>query len=181
MKGRKTWERGYAAGLIDGEGCISIKKVNNFNKKRNPEYSLQVSMNLLDAEPIDFMYGCFGGSIYHIKASEYDNQHKDNWRWEINRKSAQQFLKQILPFLRIKKSQAELGIRFEDNRVYQKHENNRYLPFDKETLDKYEWFYRECQRLKTIHTSSAVVTTKRVEPIKSVSDSLVLQEEVTVS
>ena len=181
MKGRKTWERGYAAGLIDGEGCISVKKVNNFGKKRNPEYSLQVSMNLLDGGPIDFMYGCFGGSIYFIRASKYDIVHQDNWRWEINRKPAQKFLKQILPFLKIKKNQAELGIRFEDNRVYQKHEGNRYQPFSQDTLDKYEWFYKECQRLKTIHTPSAVVTTKRVEPQIAVSDSLVLRKEITVS
>ena len=30
-KGRKTWERAYAAGIIDGEGCIGISRLSRKN------------------------------------------------------------------------------------------------------------------------------------------------------
>src|SRR3990167_6141130 len=126
MKGRKTWERGYAAGLIDGEGCIQIKKVNNFNRKRNAEYDLQVSMNLCDGEPIDFMYGAFGGKVYFLQPYDKESNRLPNYRWEIMREPAKKFLKQILPFLKIKKPQAELGIRFQDQSITQDHKTGTY-------------------------------------------------------
>lgn len=171
MKGRKTWERGYAAGLIDGEGCISIKKVNNFNTKRNVEYSLQININMTDIESLDFMFGAFGGRLY--KNLQSLENHLSVHRWEITRESAKKFLKQILPFLKVKKIQAGLAIRFQDLRKKEERKNGRYRPIFQFKLDRYEQFYQEMKRLKI---SNADVTTKRVEPISSVSDSLVLQE-----
>lgn len=175
MKGRKTWERGYAAGLIDGEGCIQIKKIKNLNHKRNPEYSLQISMNMVDTEAIDFMKGVFGGSVYG-PLKTYGKGFRPNYRWEITRKSALTFLKQILPFLRVKRVQAELGIRFQFNRITQDHKHGKYQPFSKETIDRYDWYYREMRRLKKIHLSCADATTERIDS-ETGSDSLNLQEQ----
>ena len=177
MKGRKTWERGYAAGLIDGEGCISIKKVSNFNTKRNVEYSLQININMTDIESLDFMFGGFGGRLYKNLQS-IENRLPVN-RWEITREPAKKFLKQILPFLKVKKSQAELAIRFQELRKKEERENGRYRPIPQFKLDKYEQFY---QAMRNMKISNAGVTTKRVEPTiisqvpLLVSDSLVLQE-----
>ena len=176
MKGRKTWERGYAAGLIDGEGCIQIKKVMP-RGKRNTEYSLAININMTDIESLDFMFGVFGGKLY--KNIQRIENCLPVHRWEITRDQAKKFLKQILTFLKVKKSQAELAIRFQELRKKEARENGRYRPISQFKLDKYEQFYQEMRNLKT---SNAGVTTKRVEPIiisqvpLSVSDSLVLQE-----
>lgn len=170
MKGRKTWERGYAAGLIDGEGCIQIRKV--MKKGHNHlSYQLQVSMNQSDGESIDFMYGAFGGKTYQMKA--YQDGRLPNYRWEIIGDKAMSFLKQILPFLRIKKAQAELGIRYQVNKV---RAINQFVPQKQEDLEKYEWYYQEMRRLKTVHQPYAAVTTKRTDSLVVGSDSLVLQE-----
>ena len=157
MKGRKTWERGYAAGLIDGEGCIQIKRVGNNGKSRNPEYNLQVSINMTDEEPLKFMLGCFGGSIYHTKQHGYG--FREVYRWEITRKPAEKFLKQILSFLKNKKKQAELGIRFQQQRITQTHAHGKYQPFPQYVLDKYHSFYEEMRKLKS---PVAGATTKRI-------------------
>ena len=112
MKGRKTWERGYAAGIIDGEGCISIRKIMK-EGHNNYSYQLQVSVTQVDGNIVDFLYGAFGGKVYNKKAIA---PRQNYYRWEIISRKAMIFLKQILPFLTAKKPQAELGIRFEVSR-----------------------------------------------------------------
>ncbi len=176
MKGRKTWERGYAAGLLDGEGCISIRIVNPTvnNRQVNPCYNLQVSMNMVDGESIDFMYGCFGGNIYHKKV--YQENRQEHWRWEISSDRAVKFLKQILSFLKCKKAQAELGIRYQLEKNRLRKPSSQHNLYSHSSLKKFEWYYREMQRLKTIHIPCAAATTNRVDPQVVGSDSLVLQE-----
>ena len=175
MKGRKTWERGYAAGLIDGEGCIMIRKIQPNEKYNFPSYQLQISMNQIDGDCIDFLYGVFGGKAYDIKSYQENRLH--NYRWELVGDKAMSFLKIILPFLRIKKIQAELGIRFQLNH---KKAVNQFVPQKPSDVERYEWYYQEMRRLKTVHNPCAAVTTKRTDPEKG-SDSLVLREQVTVS
>lgn len=181
MNGRKTWERGYAAGLIDGEGCISIRVINptENNRQINACYNLQVSMNMVDGDSIDFMYGCYGGNIYHKKV--YQENRQEHWRWEITSEKAMIFLKQILPFLRCKKPQAELGIRFQiERRKLPKVINQHNMP-SSEQLKSFLWYYKEMQRLKTVKNPCAAATTNRINSQKVGSDSLVLQEKETVS
>ena len=174
MKGRKTWQRGYAAGLMDGEGCIQIKKVKHPNGSRNAEYSLQININMTDGGSIDFMYGTFGGWVY--VSQQYGLGSLPVYRWEIRREKAKKFLKEILPFLKGKKEQAELGIRFQENRETQQRKNGRYQPSPQYLLDRYETFYLKMKELKKVHIPSAAVTTNQATPQVEASDSLNLQE-----
>lgn len=174
MKGRKTWQRGYAAGLIDGEGCIAIRKVKptKNNRQINACYQLQVSMNMIDGGAIDFMVGTFGGHVYAHKASSPERL--NHWRWEIISGKAMVFLKQILPFLKCKKTQAELGIRFQ---LCKRKVTNQHDLYTKEELNRMEWYYREMRSLKNIHIPCAAATTNRIGSQNVGSDSLVLQEK----
>jgi hypothetical protein len=171
MKGRKTWQRGYAAGLIDGEGCIAIRKIND-KRRNNLSYQLQISVTQVDGCIVDWLFGVFGGKVYTKKAI-YPRQ--NYYRWELTSKKAMCFLKQILPFLTAKKPQAEIGIRFE---VSRKIAINQFKPQKPEDLKRYEWYFQEIRRLKHEYTPCAVATTNRTDSRNNVgSDSLVLQEK----
>lgn len=172
MKGRKTWERGYAAGLIDGEGCIQIKKVSS-RPGRSTEYSLQININMVDKGPLDFMLGAFGGKLYFIETKSIDRQ--SVWRWELSRKPALPFLKQILMFLRCKQEQAQLAIRFQCMRMHYEQHSGRWQRIPQHILEQFEQFYVDMKNLKS---PCAAVTTKQDDPHVEGSDSLNLQERI---
>jgi hypothetical protein len=162
-KGRKTWERAYAAGLIDGEGCIGISRINRTNYSQwngnfnNHEYRLTVNINMTDRKALDFIYGAFGGYILPVK--QYDLERLPVYRWEVRSKAAMQFLKQILFALRTKKEQAELAIRFQSLKSRQTYGRNNPLP--QYTWERYEKYYQEAKQLKN---PRAAVTSKQDDP-----------------
>lgn len=158
----KTGQYAYAAGIIDGEGCISIRKVPLKNRIGIYEYSLTVLVNQTDGEAVDFLRGCFGGSIYK---THFDKQRLAVYRWELRGNKASEFLKHIFSFLRIKKAQAELAQRFQLSIIKgadKRHERNqRGTPLTQFEREFRLWCYEEMQKMKAIHhPSRAVVTTE---------------------
>ena len=156
LKGRKTWERGYAAGMIDSDGCISLYRGHkNIRGNDFVHYRLMVIVNQTDGRAIDFLYGTFGGNLYRRNA--VGNRRPFLYRWELGGEKAQRFLKQILPMLRIKREQAELAIRFQDirkshtgcNQWTGKHDSNLYNEL-----------YHRLKNLKKIWLPSVAAETK---------------------
>lgn len=98
----------YTAGIIDGEGCISIHKSMNRNSYRR---AIHISVGNTNPWLINWLEFNFGGSsrIYHPKNSKW----KDSWQWELSAKQAGEFLEMILPYLKLKRAQAELAIQFQ--------------------------------------------------------------------
>lgn len=104
----------YAAGFIDGEGCISISKVLP-PRYTSPSYWLEIKVSSTDEASIDFLNTVFGG---HTRSRAKDQSMKKEgwrtaWEWSITGTSAQQFLMQILPYLKIKHHQATIAIEFQ--------------------------------------------------------------------
>ena len=93
MKQNNHIRYAYLAGVVDSDGCIS------YYAKRN---QVRITVNQKDGRAIDYLYGAFGGNVYKSKGPVY--------RWEIVGKRAQSLLKRLIPFLRIKKHQAELSL-----------------------------------------------------------------------
>lgn len=103
-------ELAYIAGFFDGEGCIYVvKMVGN----KNPGYSLKLEINQrLDNDSIlYYIQSKFGGNIHHKRPSFNSNRHT---RWSIHGDLAIAVLKQLLPYLKIKKLQAEVAISYND-------------------------------------------------------------------
>lgn len=92
----------YLAGLFDGEGTIGI-----YYRRRN--YIQSVKMSSVDIRDLRELYESFGciGSF-----AVYDNKSTTNYpqaRWGITKRSEiVSFLNLLLPFLRLKRSQAVL-------------------------------------------------------------------------
>lgn len=124
MKRTKENKLAYAAGIIDGEGCISIYKKSFRNGKfkgtdaRN--YHLTVVVTQKDGKMMDWLYGNFGGSISLHK--KWDRPEQKCWahEWTLNYQKAADFLKQILPYIVAKKRQAEIAIQFQSRITYGK-------------------------------------------------------------
>ena len=99
----------YMAGIFDGEGCISIGK----HKKRghwNAAYSLKVAIVMCNAYIPNLFQFAFGGKVY---TQNRGGRYLPEWHWAIAANKAVEFLKILLPYLRLKKDEAELAIRFQ--------------------------------------------------------------------
>jgi len=101
-------ELAYIAGLLDGEGCITIAAGfrNRNNPNWNPEYALHVSVSNQFLPALEYLKSATGlGSIHH------DRGH--NFKWQISCQQAAEFLKYLRPHLIIKAKQADIAIKFQ--------------------------------------------------------------------
>lgn len=97
----------WAAGFVDGEGCISITVRKPRRAQRTPQYTAQLGVFNLDPAPLVKLHQMFGGTIYfrsrvsHLRAVG---------EWRIKGKNAAWALEQLRPFLIVKREQAALAI-----------------------------------------------------------------------
>ncbi len=105
---RRIEEMAYYAGIIDGEGCISYYK------------SLGVSVEGLYPKTLIEMHTVFGGSVSEIKRANK----RRYYRWRIYGQDAGRCLQMLLPYLREKKEQAEVGL---EAMCYPKHSDKRKM------------------------------------------------------
>jgi len=89
----------YLAGLFDGESWIG------FTKNR-----LRISVQMVDKGVVERIFLQCGGGFYKVKRRE--GQNYNTYCWNINGVAAASLLKELLPFFVVKKSQAEVGIRW---------------------------------------------------------------------
>jgi hypothetical protein len=99
-------QRAYAAGLVDGEGCIWIARTVRY---RNPSYFLGVYIANTDWRMIDWMHAHFGGTIRNRPPDPRANR-RQVFYWQVLAGKAVAFLEQVQPWLVIKSREAELGI-----------------------------------------------------------------------
>ncbi len=101
-------ELAYIAGLLDGEGCITIVKGHHTRLHPNwsPEYALHVSVANQFVPALEYLKSATGlGSIQRDRGK--------NFKWLINCQQAAELLKVIRPHLRIKFKQADIAIKFQ--------------------------------------------------------------------
>lgn len=109
----------YIAGILDGEGSIMIQKQasKSFMAQRaksgcfHPHYAPAVRIGMLDKEPLDLIVETtligyvYQEKLYHRKRPMY--------RWMARSKNdISKFLTLVLPYLLVKKKQAELCLKF---------------------------------------------------------------------
>lgn len=139
----------YAAGFLDGEGCIRI----NFRKARqgrSDQFALLVMIAQKDGRPIDWLAGNFGGVVY-LKNKKMDGT---NWiyEWKQTDRGAYLFLKEVFPFLLYKKEQAALAIRFQERLKYERArnqpDNGRFAGLSTHEQEVRLQMYKEMSALK---------------------------------
>lgn len=103
----------WAAGIIDGEGSIFVMTQKRKDRERDTNYILRVSVQSTDpymTKELQSLWPAAEFSVQRDKREECSNTLK----WQVNGKKATKFLKEILPFMRVKHKQAKLAIEFQE-------------------------------------------------------------------
>jgi intein/homing endonuclease len=110
----------HLAGLIEGEGTITINKAPVTRKRKRmcgikSTYRLVIKITNTIEEMIDFCTDEFGGNKIKVKRRENTENGglwKQQWVWDLSPRDSYKLLRQLLPYMICKLDQAALGIEF---------------------------------------------------------------------
>lgn len=104
-------ELAWAAGLIDGEGCIGIDYKRRPSDSRHPSYRLRLRLNMTHKSTVIRLKRILrAGKVRFRKAGK--SRWKDQYVWSVSGKIARRILIQLLPYLCTKLRDAKIGIKF---------------------------------------------------------------------
>jgi len=115
----KKTDLAYIAGIVDGEGCICLTKRKDSSHKRGYYYCVEVKVVNTQQWLIEYLHFNFGGGDITKNNNTKMKNAKPLWQWHISLRKATEFLKLILPYLHLKRAQAELCIAYHERQ--QKH------------------------------------------------------------
>jgi hypothetical protein len=93
----------YAAGIIDGEGCITLWK-------RGSLFRLSLVVATCDKYICPWLFRTFGGRLYPRKLK--DPTRHPQYFWYPKDSDAGKFLRAIFPYLKLKQEQAKVGLKY---------------------------------------------------------------------
>ena len=103
----------YAAGLFDGEGWITLNKW-EVPGRDYIRYQLFVGIGMVHKPVIDAMHSNFGGNVFVKRPSAGQSERtRTGSIWRLSLGPAAAFLEKIVPYLIVKKDEAELAIEFQ--------------------------------------------------------------------
>lgn len=133
----------WAAGLIDGEGCLHIKK-------RNQSYAPRVEVAMTDEGILLDLQKLWGGRIHKRKPQQ---KRKQAWQWYLtDMVDVRHCLLAILPHLRgrNKSQEGKVLLEFIDFRLAELNGRKKMMKPSQTFLDRAERDYLEMKRLKTL-------------------------------
>ena len=86
-------EIAYAAGIIDGEGTITLGR----EKATSPYRHLIVSVSSTTIDILRFLQTHYSGSISTHKT--YAEHHLQSWSWKVQNRGALKLCSEVLPYL----------------------------------------------------------------------------------
>jgi hypothetical protein len=97
----------YVAGIVDGEGCIRIKKMRALKcqGRKTPAYHATIKIKMVDQGVVDFVASVLDGRVTCERNSLKSG--RPFFACHISDKKAENAIRLILPFLRAKRRQAE--------------------------------------------------------------------------
>lgn len=102
----------YIAGMLDGEGCISINKRKDKEYKRGHSFYANLRITNTYLPVLLWIQDQFGGLGSIVEQPRKENR-KRCWQWKVATNQAAAVCKMLLPYLRIKKRQAEILVEFQ--------------------------------------------------------------------
>ena len=126
----------YAAGFIDGEGCVTVR-ASTSPTAVNP--SMYASVTISQADPYGSMLQWFadrwGGAIRKkFRRPSASPRERDAWEWCVVGQQAYRLLEGVRPMLKIKGPQADNALRLKQGRRQGMTGRNRSLSADEITL-----------------------------------------------
>ena len=180
----------YWAGLFDGEGCVKVIKINRSIKDselRSNKRAWRGQIEICGSHyPTMFeFHNLFGGTIYCVNAD------KEGWlplyRVTMLQKQAENFVKVVFPYLKIKKEQAINFLAFRktfkhnycgSKPLHKRIENRRWKMFDlARTLKREAWKPVTTEREKTCINMKGLIPI-RVMPQSELAGILTAREKL---
>ena len=93
----------YAAGMLDGEGCIYI------SPGTTHQHQLSVVFSQTDSRSLEFLAYRYGG---RVRPGKVTSAGRPTYQWHLTGKSAMDFLSSVRPYLIIKEEQADIAARW---------------------------------------------------------------------
>ena len=97
----------YIAGIIDGEGCICIRSVTS---RGCSYFQSRLIIGTSSSSLAEYLTRVTGTGFRRTHSHAQKANWKPMFRWELGSLQATELLKQVLPYLQIKRVQAELFI-----------------------------------------------------------------------
>lgn len=122
MKQQECFKYAYIAGVLDSDGSMFISR--DRTKKGTASYKLNVKIAQKQRKVVDYVQGIMGGRAVAAR-SQLSGSGKEiiMYDWHVVCDRALNVLKKVYPFLRGKKDQAEICIRFQERMIKQKRNN----------------------------------------------------------
>ena len=134
----------YIAGVLDGEGTILVGKYPR-KGNRNLAYRGFLAIGNTHVPLLQFIKGVIGGKIIMQKKSSGDYAGSICYSLSLTTNEIRKWLPELLPFLIVKKEQAEVLLAF-----LEKQANNASAPVSDELLEFYESCYQKLKALKKV-------------------------------
>lgn len=143
----------WDAGILDGEGSISLLKLSRHTASGFPNYTLKVSIGVRRDRDLS-MFTRYGGHI----ADHPGKGRTQPWHsWVVTGTECLVFLKAVYPFLRWKRRLAELAIAFQEYMEERIGSGYRAMPVSEEE-DRFR---------KEIYVEMRALNNVRLVPVKS--------------
>lgn len=106
-------EMAWMAGIVDGEGCITISKQ---RREGRPSLAFRTSITISNTnlKLLEPFVKWWGGGIYSPRQA--NSKWRQTFTWHCSNGVAVKFLESIMPYLKGKRRQAELVLEFEHNK-----------------------------------------------------------------
>lgn len=112
----KRVDAAYLAGILDGEGCISLQRYKQAGRdgegKRGAKsfgYSLTVSVEINSEAVVLWLIDLFGGNY---STRHRSGNRKRQYKWSVYGKACKPILEIALPYMKVKNAQAEIALDF---------------------------------------------------------------------
>ena len=106
-KNSRSTDLAWAAGITDGEGCLYIS---NTTSQGHPAYTLYLQIKMCHKGAIEQFAKISSGRAYQ---KEMTPSGRKIWKCTLAGRKAADFLREMLPFLTVKKAEAKVAIKFQ--------------------------------------------------------------------
>ena len=128
----------WCAGFLDGEGTITIKRARRKDTKGiNYQPYVSCGQTVKGEIAMKRLQEIFGGSLYYYRQK---GQREDTVQWAVASQKAKKCVEQIIPYLILKKKQAELLLEYTNTEWTR--EKNTFNLTD-ESREKRELFFQK--------------------------------------
>lgn len=135
-------ELAYLAGFFDGEGCITVVR------RERGKMTLAVRTSQVNPAPLYRFVKAFGGKVEPIKGSLQPGR-RQAYQWGRYSQNASDVLEALLPYLQVKRAEAEMGIALHWN-ITQTDGRRHKGPLAEIDIQAREWIYDMLKYVKHV-------------------------------